>query len=367
MNVMKQRRNIILAVVVLTVLGAGSVYGGFFDRQVHAVEVSRPVKTIIVQKRTQGDILTQVGEIRPAIETSLSFQVSGKLSKRVVSIGGRVKKGDVIAIIDDADLNNELHAAKADLDSARAAEKLAIVTAERNKKLLQADAIAKSEVDSASAQAAAAIEKTKSAEAYFQNAERKVSYSVLKAPDDGVITAVGANSGEVVSQGQMVATIALDKGLDAVFDIDEKMVNAAPEDIKVKISLVSDPKVSAVGKVREVSPSADPLTRTYRVKISIENPPAPMTIGAAVRGEGEVSSSQVIVIPASAITSHEGKPAVYVVDPKTSKVVSTPIAIANMDEKNVYVSSGLSDGQYVIIAGVNKLRPDQLVVLGAGK
>lgn len=323
----------------------------------------KPVRTVTVASQAGGEVIMQAGEIAAAKEAELSFLVGGKVIERNVNVGDVVQAGQVIAIIEANELNNELKVAAADLESTKASSKLAQENAARGARLLASEAIAKAQVDAAQTEARAADEKRKAAEAAYENAKRRVDHATLKATDDGTVTAVSVNAGEVVSPGQPIVKIAQKNGVDAVFDVSEKVFNMAPVDIKVHVSLLSDPKISTEGVVREVSPAADPITRTYKVKIALQNPPEAMAYGATVMGKAILPSASVIKIPASAITSENDRPAVYAVDEKTNELLRLPVTVQSYAEENVYISDGLQNGQRIVVAGVSKLRPGQKVTL----
>src|SRR6202023_2296565 len=136
----------------------------------------------------------------------------------------------------------------------------------------------------------------------------------------GAVTAVGAESGEVVRAGQMVVQLARQGGRDAVFDVSEQMMRSGPRDPLVEIALTDDPKVRATGRVREVAPQADSATRTHQVKVGIIDPPEAMRLGATVTGRVKLSAPPGVEIPASALTEANGRPAVWVVDAQSQTV-----------------------------------------------
>jgi RND family efflux transporter MFP subunit len=194
-------------------------------------------------------------------------------------------------------------------------------------------------------------------------ANDQVGFTELKADAPGVVTAVGAEPGEVVSAGRMVVQLARQGGRDAVFDVPGQVIRSAPKDPQVTVTLKDDPNVMAVGRVREVAPQADPVTRTFEVKVGLTDPPAAMRLGATVTGRMEVDPNAVIDIPSSALTTSNQLPAVWVVDPATSTVSLRPIDVLRFDPDAVVVSKGLAPGDVVVTAGVQALYPGQKVRL----
>jgi RND family efflux transporter MFP subunit len=170
----------------------------------------------------------------------------------------------------------------------------------------------------------------------------------------------------VVQAGQMIARIARQDGRDAVFDVPAQLVRSAPPDLRVVVSLTDDPKVTAQGRIREVAAQADPVTRTFEVKVGLTDPPAAMRLGATVNGRVETSSGPVIDIPATALTRLNQQPAVWIVDPSTKLVSARNVDILRFNQSNVIIDRGLDVGEIIVTAGVQALHPGQKVrVLGA--
>jgi RND family efflux transporter MFP subunit len=330
-----------------------------------APEKPRPVRTITVAPISDGEEIVQTGEIQPRYETSLGFRIDGRMASRSVDVGANVQPGQVIATIDDRDVRNELRSAEAELRSAQSAESLAKVALERQQALLAKDIVAQARVDEADANWASAKARREAAEASLANARNKLTYTNLTADRAGVVTAIGANAGQVVSAGQMVATVASTDEKEAVFSISESLVHGAPPDLGVAVALVSDPAVKVVGQVREVSPTADPVTRTYRVRVTLPDAPKSMGFGATVTGRVVVPTGQLITVPAAAIANQGDTPAVYVVDTASATLVRKPVIVARYTDANAVISSGLTAGDKVVTAGVSKLRPGQKIALDA--
>ena len=146
-----------------------------------------------------------------------------------------------------------------------------------------------------------------------------------------------------------------------MFDVPALLLRSAPSDPEVTIRLTDDPAVRAVGRVREVAPQADPVTRTFEVKVSLTDPPAAMRLGSTVTGSIHLDSEAVIAIPASALTRTLQQPAVWIVDPKSSQVKLRRVAVGQYREDGVTITQGLQSGDIVVTAGVHKLRENQVV------
>lgn len=327
-----------------------------------APEEPRAVRTTVVAQVSGDELLTQTGEIQPRRETDLSFALDGRLRSRTVEIGARVEKGQVLALLDDGLVQNELRAARADLTSASSALELAQTNVDRQQKLLAGNVASPQQMDEANAALRSAQARRDVAAAAVLNAQTKLGYATLRAAEPGVVTAVGANIGQVIAPGQMVVRVAtLER--DAVFSVAERIVSTAPADARVEVRLVAAPSVSVLGTVREASPAADPVTHTYRVRIGLVDPPASMAFGAAVVGRVALPGGQVVALPMAALTGAPEAPAVFVVDPASKTLRLCPVRVARFGTDQVFLAGGLRDGDRVVTAGVSKLRPDQRVAL----
>ena len=194
-------------------------------------------------------------------------------------------------------------------------------------------------------------------------AQNRLGYTRLLANTAGVITARGAEPGEVMPAGRMALQIANENTRDAVFDVPASIKDSASADAVITVSLSGDPAVSTTAKVYQIAPRADPVTGTFSVRVRLHNPPAAMRLGSTVSGRMELASVPGIQIPASAMTADNGKPAVWVVDPVSATVGLRAVTVRSYDAAQVLVESGLSAGDVVVTAGVQALRPAQKVRL----
>ncbi len=326
-----------------------------------ATEAPRPVRTIVVTETPAAETIIQTGEIRPRRETDLGFRIDGRLTQRAVEIGTVVRRGDLLALLDENDAANQLRMAEADLASARSAEAVARAAMDRQRTLLDREIVARARFEEAEGNWRTAVARRESAAAALQTARNRVAYTRLEAEEDGAVTAIGANPGQVVQPGQMVVRLASIAEREAVFDVSERIVTVAPADIPVTVSLTSNPAIRLVGQVREVSPAADPATRSFRVRVTLPDAPEAMALGATVTGRASVPQTPLILLPASALTSEDGAPAVYVLDPQARVLRRQRIEVARYTADSILVTAGLTPGQRVVTAGVSRLRPGQAV------
>jgi len=324
----------------------------------------RPVRTISAPPPVALSSLIQTGEIRAHEEVTLGFRLDGRILTRQAEVGDRVIAGQVLATQESETSRNQFSSAQADLNSARAAEQVAALSLRRMQLLMPSGAIARSQLDSAQADWQAARAKRQSSEDALKNAQENVSWTKLTAPADGVITQVSASAGQVVSAGQSVITLASGSLRDAVFDVADPQSVPQQADSLFTISLLSAPSVVAQGHFRDVSPQADPQTRTWRLRITLDNPPPAMALGASVQLTLNASGPRLIALPASALTRSGDKPAVFVVDEKTLTLHLRPVDIGRYSTSEIFLSAGVQPGERVVIAGVSKLREGEKVMPG---
>jgi RND family efflux transporter MFP subunit len=328
----------------------------------------RPVRTVVVEPKPIDDDRQAVGEIRPRQESNIGFQVGGKLVSRAVDVGASVKAGDLLARLDETDFQNRLRSAQSDVRAADAVLLEAQSTEDRQNELVEKGITSRANYDAAVKNRRSAEAQLDSAKAALDLAKDQLAYTELKADFAGIITAVAAEPGQVVSAGQTVVKLAKPDQIDAVFNVAEAAFRdrKTAEMPEIVVSLLSNPSIIAEGKVREVSPVADPTTRTYQVKVTLQNPPPAMRFGASVLGRLKAMTAPVIVLPGSALFDQGGKPAVWIYDAATSEVKLRPVDVARFETDRVVVSEGLAKGDIVVTAGVNRLREGQKVRLIEG-
>src|SRR6516165_9617931 len=322
----------------------------------------RPVRTVTVEPKEAGETVSLTGEIQPRYQADLGFRVRGKILQRPVDVGTQVKKGDLLARLDPQQYSQDLEVAKAEVAKADAE-----VTRSRNQEYRQSELLKKGFTTQVAYDQAVKTFKTAEAEAEAARAKQtqaseNLGYTDLKADADGVISAIGADPGQVVSAGQMVARLAQLGEREAVFNVAEATFKSPPKNPTVTVELVSNPEVKVAGKVRYVSPQADPTTRTFTVRVSLPDAPPQMRLGATVVGSVTLGEGQVVMIPGSALFQKDGQPAVWLVS-KDGTVELKPITVARYQGDSVVVGGGLGQGDIVVTGGVQKLLPGQKVRL----
>jgi RND family efflux transporter MFP subunit len=327
----------------------------------------RPVRTTTVEKRVAGTPITLTGRIEAEDEVALAFRISGRIIESDVKLGDRIKSGQLVARLESQNERNALRSAQANLVGAQGRLTQARNHFERQDTLLKQGWTTRVNHDDAKQAQQTAQSQVDAAEAQLKIAHNMVSFTELRADAPGVLTKLGPGVGEVVQAGQMIVRLARKDGRDAVFDVPAQVIRSAPSDPEVAVSLTENPAVVAQGRVREVAPQANPATRTFEVKVGLTNPPVEMRLGATVTGRMETDSAPVIEIPATALTSANSQPAVWIVDAGNSTVSMRNVDVLRFDQATVAVSGGLDTGEVIVTAGVHALHPGQKVrPLGSG-
>jgi RND family efflux transporter MFP subunit len=324
----------------------------------------RPVRTITVEELPGGETVTLTGRIEAQEEVNLAFRVSQRLIERKVNVGDRVEAGQLVARVEATTLDNAVQAARANLAAVQATATDARLEADRQRTLFERGVAARARFETAQANRDATAAQVDAAQAQLATAREQRSYTELFADAAGAVTAVGAEPGEVVAAGQMVVRVARQGGRDAVFDVPARVKEAAGGlDPEVLVTLASDSSVTTTGRVREVSPQANPVTRTFPVRVGLTDPPEAMRLGTTVTGSIHLDAGGGIRIPASSLTSANGAPAVWVLDDATSTVSLRSVVVAQSGLSEVTVEEGLAPDEIVVTAGVQTLRPGQKVRL----
>lgn len=320
-----------------------------------------PVTVQKVEYASYAAPLELSGDIHARLNVDLSFRVSGQIVERSADVGTHVQPGDVLARLDDAEQQTNLRAARASRDAAQAMLVEAEAAYQRQRQLLDQGFTTRSRFDQAEQQWLTARNTLTSAESALENARDELSYTELRAPSAGIVTARDIEAGQVVQAAQPAFALAEDGGRDVVLDVQETLVSHGPPGTRVTLALLSDRSVKAEGRVREVSPVVDARTGTVRVKVEIIDPPPQMTLGAVVTASVHLPGERAVVLPWSALTSDAGKPAVWQVEPDTGVVSLAPVEMLAYERERLILRSGLEEGATVVVKGGQMLHRGQVV------
>lgn len=299
------------------------------------------------------------GQVQARYSTDVGFLVSGRLLARAADVGARVAAGDLIAQIDPVDMQSRLTAARAQLTAAQADLDQAAPQELRYRTLLKDGYTTQARYDDVNRALKTAQARVQGAEANVKLAEDQLKYTQLLAPNNGVITATGADAGQVVNAGQMIVTLAQLDQREAVFSVAAQRATIAQVGMPVRVWLQSKPEATVAGLIREIAPNADPVTGTYTVKVALPDPPDEMRLGSIVVGRAERIGEVLTRIPAGALLQTGSAPQVWVAE--GGKVQRRAVTVARYDADSVLLKDGLKKGDQVVVAGVNSLAEGQSV------
>ncbi|MBK7422064.1 MAG: efflux RND transporter periplasmic adaptor subunit [Propionivibrio sp.] len=314
-------------------------------KSVPPLEPPRPVLISILGTSDESGAVSYSGEVRSRFETPLGFRISGKIAARMVDTGAQVKAGDVLARLDPADTALSAAAADAQLD-------LAAADVRRYRELRDKNFVSQAALD-------AKETGFKAARAQGDLARNQSSYTVLRADQAGVVELVAAEVGQVVAAGQTVMRVARTDTLEVAVAIPETRMPDLRLLKAAEVSLWADEKARYQGVLRELSPVADALTRTYAARVSILNPDARVLLGMTanvkfLRNTNGGTSGSRLSVPLTAIFQQEGKPALWIVGADQT-VALRPVTVASYGETTAILESGAQAGERIVVAGVHKL------------
>lgn len=337
------KRNLALLLAVATALAAcGKTETRYED--------VRPVRTVVVKPDGIATTASYSGEVRARREAQLGFRLAGQVVERYVELGQTVKAGQPLLRLDGRDVALQQASAKSQFDKAR-------MDYERAQQLRGQGFVSQTNVDAAKVAFDAA-------RSQYNLSSNQGGYTVLKAERAGVVTAINAEVGQVVAAGTPVVKIAEQGEREVVVSVPESRVEELRKAASLTVELWALPGKRYVGKLRELAPDTDPITRTYAARVSVVEADEAMRLGmtANVRLPGDESLSG-FTLPLTAIYDRDGQPKVWVVDGKTSRVSARPVQLAGVRNDVVLVAGGLKAGETVVTAGAHLLHANQLVRL----
>jgi RND family efflux transporter MFP subunit len=323
----------------------------------------RPVKVVRAQAAGTDLIAVFAGDIRPRYEADLAFRVGGKILARPADLGERVARGELLARLDPEDLKLSAAAARAQVAQAEADYAFARDEHERYRRLLEQTFISQAAYDARRNAFEAAAARRDAARAQAAVSGNQAQYAELRADTAGVVTAVLAEPGQVVTAGQPVVRVARPEAIDAVVSVSESQIAAVRAARGARIGLWSAPDRVYEGRIRDVAASADPAARTYLVKVEVVQPDAALQLGmtanvAFVGAPGQ--RAEAIAVPLAALTQRDTAPAVWVVGAGNALELR-PVKVRQYREDAVLLESGVQPGETVVAAGVHKLRAGEVV------
>ena len=322
---------------------------------------ARPVLVTNAHYESQVSERSFVGTIRPRIESDLGFRVPGKVAKRLVEVGTLVEAGQPLALLDEIDLGLQAEQANAELSAANGVVAQASAAETRAKDLRQKGWSTDAQLDQARAAADEARARLNRAERSVELTRNSLSYARLVADAPGVVTATLIEPGQVVSAGQTAIRVARLAEKEVVVAIPETLLARAKSG-DAQVSIWSESGKNYVAKLRELAPSADPVTRTYLAKFSIPDAGDAVQLGmTATLILSDPASERVARLPLSALFNQGNGPSVFVVDGNTGAITLKPVSVKSYERNDVLISGGVDEGASVVALGVQKLDPAQKV------
>ncbi|WP_228892478.1 efflux RND transporter periplasmic adaptor subunit [Pseudoduganella aquatica] len=347
----------------LTLCAAAVLLAGC-GKPAEKTEDIRPVRAIVLQSSDIDVNAEFSGEVRARVESRLGFRVPGKIVSRSVDVGSVVKKGQQLMQLDPQDLKLSQAQALAALRAAETSRDFAKAELKRYQDLKAQNFVAQTILDGKDSAYKSAQANVDAAQAAYRAQANQAGYAALVSDVDGVVTAVDAEAGQVVAAGTPVVRVAKSGDKEIVIGIPEDKVDALKAISDVQVRLWASPQHAVPGKIREISPAADPATRTYAVKVTI-----PASLGEAKLGMTAVvqfaskTAQPQIKVPLTALHYEKSTTSVWVVENGAVKLV--PVVPAGVAGNDIVLASGVKAGQTVVTAGVNVLKPGQKVrILG---
>jgi RND family efflux transporter MFP subunit len=327
------------------------------------VETVRPVQLVRVSAGGTASMSVFAGEVKPRHEADLAFRIGGKLVERRVDVGAFVRKGQLLAHLDPSDVALQARAAQAAVAAARTEATFAKAEFERFENLHRQKFVSASALDQKRNAMTVADARLEQAQAQLAVSRNQAEYASLFAPEDGVITAIGAEAGQVIASGQSVMRLARTDEREVAIAVPENRIGELRTAPQLAAVLWANPGKLYQARVREIAPSVDAVTRTFAVRVAVPDADAAlgwgMTANVVVAGAGAAGS---VLLPLTSVYhTPEGKPAVWIYDPGEQKVDLRPVALGAYREDGVLVTAGVRDGEWVVAAGVNKLQAGQRV------
>lgn len=331
-------------------------------KQEPSAEGIRPARVVKVALGVQSHQANYSGEVRARFETALAFRVGGKIAKRHVEVGSLVKAGQMLAELDPQDLRLAEAASSAQLAAAKADFELAERDLKRYAGLLEKKFISLADYERHKNLFDTARARLSQVKAQHEVSANQAGYGQLRADHDGVIVSIEAEAGQVVAMGQPVMHLARPQEKEVVVSVPENRLAELRAAQDISISLWAEPGKLYRGKVREISPAADPVTRTYTAKVTVVDAAPAMQLGMTANVLlGGKAGSPVAELPLTSLYQQKDGPAVWIADPASGKVQLVPVQVGEYRETTFTVVSGLKDGDSVVSAGVHKLVPGQQV------
>lgn len=357
-----------LPLLLLALLGASLLSA--CERAAPPAPGAIPVRLETVGSTAPDNVIALPGTVAARTESQLGLRVSGRLSARPADRGDQVKAGTLLATLDPVPLQLAVQSAEAQLTQARSAAAQARSDVTRNQTLVARGALAKADFERMETAQATAAAQLRAAASQLERARTDLADATLRAPHDGLITAIWAEPGQVIAAGAPVVSLAYAGEQEVQADVPEHLVTRIAPGTAAQVALLEQPGQSFPATVREVAPAADPVTRTFRIRLTVPGLDRHARLGMSTtvtlpRQAGDHAAAW--ALPLSALLQHEGAPAVWVLPPDAEHLTLRPVTIGRLGTDHFTVLDGLAAGERVVTAGVHRLDAGQTVVPWDGR
>lgn len=328
----------------------------------------RPVVSMTVHPDAHGASASYPGTVQSRNATPLSFRVNGKIIERNVRLGDSVKPGQVLARLDPGDYDKNAASAQAQYDAAAHRYVFAKQQLDRDTAQSQANLIARAQFEQTQDAYASALAQRDQAKQQLALAQDQRRYTQLVADHAGVITAENADTGQNVQAGQAVYQLAWTGEIDVVSDLPENAIAGLHTGDTAQVTLPALPGRRYAATVRELAAAADPQSRTWRVKLTLEHPDADVRLGmtanvALAANNANNAPQDAYTVPATALFHDGNAPALWIVQGADNVLQLRRVSVSRYDARTITVTNGLKDGERVVVQGVHtvtvgeKVRP----------
>jgi RND family efflux transporter MFP subunit len=333
------------------------------DRQQEQADdapLDRPVLVSQPRLAAQSQPRDFAATIRPRVESDLAFRVAGKVVKRFVQAGQKVKGGEPLAVLDENDLKLQREQAEAELTAAKMAAAQTQGDEKRALALRKNGWTTDATLDRIKAAAQESRGRQQRAERAVELAANSLEYATLRADGDGVVTQTLVEPGQVVAAGQTAIRLAHSGELEAAVSLPEDFATLAGKGAAT-LKLWANKAKTYRAKLRELSPSADPATRTFAARYSILDADAAISIGmSATLSIASSGSEAVMSVPLSALYNQGDGPALWKVD-ADGRLRLIPVKLVRYESDAALVSGRLSTKDQIVVLGVHKLEAGRKV------
>jgi RND family efflux transporter MFP subunit len=326
-------------------------------------EPVRPVLSIKVQALNEETLGRFAGSIQARYESNTGFRVGGRIASRNVDVGAEVGKGTLLATLDPSDQQNQLRSAQGDLAKVRAQLINAQANARRQQALFDRGVGAQAQLDIANTDLKTTQASLEQAQAAVNQSKDQLGYTELRSDHKAVVTAWNAEAGQVVTAGQQVVTLAQPDIKEAVIDLPDTLVDQIPSDVVFLVAGQLDPSINTTATIREIEPQAQSATRTRRARLTLAETPPGFRLGTAISVTLSSAIKPRIELPATALQEVDGKTRIWVIDTQSKTVNPRDVSVISRADGTVVLAGGVKNGEQVVSAGVNSLKPGQSVKL----